>query len=154
MFSRSKTTFLFERCVYKLRPYIFAILNFIRLNVATRTALQVDTGKRMEFEEESNDAPPSKKRRYCCHCSNYVGYSTYYRHRDEFFDPVSEQWTMESSVTNESAVLRTDEFSASELSFSDTEDFSAAELCSQGFVGLLPDAGWLVMYSYKWLNHS
>ena len=62
--------------------------------------------------------------RYCCHCSTYVGYSTYYhRHQDKFFDPVSEQWTMESSAANEFAVSRTDEFSANELNFVDNQRF-------------------------------
>ena len=48
----------------------------------------------MELIEAHDEAPPSKKRKYCCHCSKYVGYSTYYRHHERFFDRVSNQWTV------------------------------------------------------------
>ena len=82
----------------------------------------------MESDPESDtEAPPSKKRKYCFHCLEYIGYSTYYRHRERFFDPVSKQWTLEScSSTSEllafSVSARNDDFSQSELHTSGTED--------------------------------
>ena len=35
---------------------------------------------------------PSSKRRFCPHCLEAVSYSTYYRHRDRFFDVATNQW--------------------------------------------------------------
>ena len=43
--------------------------------------------------EEFIEVPP-KKRRCCPHCLEYVGYSTYYRHRDRFFDVATNQWDL------------------------------------------------------------
>ena len=34
----------------------------------------------------NTDSSPVKKRRFCPHCSEFVGYSTHYRHRDKYFD--------------------------------------------------------------------
>lgn len=38
------------------------------------------------------DSSPVKKRHFCPHCSEFVGYSTYYRHRDKYFDLQTQQW--------------------------------------------------------------
>ena len=46
----------------------------------------------MALVEDHDEGPPSKRtRKYCCHCSEYVGYSICYRHRERFFDlyPIS-----------------------------------------------------------------
>ena len=43
----------------------------------------------------NTDSSPVKKRRFCPHCSEYVGYSTYYRHRDKYFDLQTQQWNKE-----------------------------------------------------------
>lgn len=50
------------------------------------------------MEELDDEAPPLKRRKYCNHCSGYVGYSMYYRHHERFFDPVTSQWTVEYSA--------------------------------------------------------
>jgi len=98
--------------------------------------------------ESDSEALPSKKRRHCCHCKHYVGYSTYYRHWEAFFDPISKQWSLDSSDRNES-MISNDEFSASELNSSDTEDFSGEiELYSQGFEGLL------ILWVYTYVAQS
>ena len=49
-----------------------------------------------EISEASEEARSSKRRKYCDHCSKSVGYSTYYKHREQFFDHVTNQWSVES----------------------------------------------------------
>ncbi len=47
-----------------------------------------------EFGE--SDVPTAKRQRrsvYCNHCKQKVPPSTYYRHREQFFDVVSQRWT-------------------------------------------------------------
>ena len=46
---------------------------------------------------ESSEVPTAKRRRrigsvYCGHCKQRVPTSTYYRHREQFFDVVTQQW--------------------------------------------------------------
>ena len=43
------------------------------------------------------DSPTSRKRKRkkCEHCGDRVSLSTYYRHREQFFDPVRQQWDIE-----------------------------------------------------------
>ncbi len=46
-----------------------------------------------EFSE--SDVPTAKRRRrsvYCGHCKERLPPSTYYRHREQFFDVVSQLW--------------------------------------------------------------
>ena len=38
----------------------------------------------------------SKKRRFCPHCSQNVGLSTFYRHRDRFFDVATDEWCLQA----------------------------------------------------------
>ena len=40
----------------------------------------------------NTDSSTVKKRRFCPHCSELVGYSTYYRHRDKYFDLQTQLW--------------------------------------------------------------
>ena len=40
----------------------------------------------------NTDSSPVKKRRFCPHCSEFVGYSMYYRHCDKYFDLQTQQW--------------------------------------------------------------
>ena len=37
-------------------------------------------------------ASSKKKRVFCDHCQQMVGYSTFYRHRDRFYDAQSSSW--------------------------------------------------------------
>ena len=49
----------------------------------------------MSDSELDETSPTSKRRRrsiYCGHCDRHVPPSTYYRHREQFFDVVSQQW--------------------------------------------------------------
>ena len=39
----------------------------------------------------------SRKRKFCGHCQEYVGHSTYYRHHDRFFNPITSSWTHSGS---------------------------------------------------------
>ena len=58
------------------------------------------------------DSSPVKKRRFCPHCSEVVGYSTYYRHRDKYFDLKTQQWTNPAEVVEEqetNCVVETEE---------------------------------------------
>lgn len=48
--------------------------------------------------EERDGSPRRKKRIYCPHCSQTVGYSTYYRHRDRYYDCDSNQWITTASM--------------------------------------------------------
>ena len=49
-----------------------------------------------ESEHEWEAAPPQPKRHrsllLCGHCETYVPKSTYYRHKERYFDVVSNQW--------------------------------------------------------------
>ena len=44
---------------------------------------------------EPESASYAKKRKFCGHCKQFVGYSTYYRHKDRFFDPHTSTWLTE-----------------------------------------------------------
>jgi len=46
----------------------------------------------MSGELSDREEVPSKRRCYCGHCSLYAGYSTFYRHRNKFFDSATNQW--------------------------------------------------------------
>ena len=61
----------------------------------------------VEDGEDLIEVPP-QKRRFCPHRLEYVGFSTYYRHRDRFFDVATNQWILSPSVVK----LRTSTFSA------------------------------------------
>ena len=49
----------------------------------------------------NTDSSPVKKRRFCPPCSEFVGYSTYYRHRDKYFDLQTQQWKKATVDTTE-----------------------------------------------------
>ena len=51
--------------------------------------------------EEMDGYPLVKKRRFCPHCSQTVGYSTFYRHRDRYYDVDSNQWTTTTSIVGD-----------------------------------------------------
>ena len=53
---------------------------------------------------ESSEVPTAKRSRrigsvYCGHCERKVPTSTYYRHREQFFDVVAQQWQCHTSPT-------------------------------------------------------
>ena len=85
----------------------------------------------MALVEDHDEGPPSKRtRKYCCHCSEYVGYSTYYRHRERFFDPVSNQWTVDCGASEVGASSDSDtETSQNEI------DSNEVQFNFQGFNG-------------------
>lgn len=52
----------------------------------------------------------AKKRRFCPHCSRNVGLSTFYRHRDRFFDVATHEWCRQApthDVTDHSDAFQT-----------------------------------------------
>ena len=65
----------------------------------------------------------SKRKRdllLCGHCNNYVSKSTYYRHRDAFFDPVLEKWERENPLL-ESNVQENETLSDMPVHMNDSE---------------------------------
>ena len=46
--------------------------------------------------DQSLELPAAKRRKsvliYCGHCQESLPASTYYRHREEFYNPVNQQW--------------------------------------------------------------
>ena len=46
----------------------------------------------------TSSSTSKKKRVFCDHCQQLVGYSTYYRHRDRFFDTQSSSWVGTSAA--------------------------------------------------------
>ena len=105
--ARIKSDFLFARCDYELRTCS------------------------IHLKMESDEAPPLKKRKYCFHCSKYVGYSTYYRHRERYFDVASNQWTVVEPISTRDASgdARSDVYESSLTDVVDTCD--EVELCSE-----------------------
>lgn len=55
--------------------------------------------------------PPVKKRRFCPHCSEVVGYSTYYRHQNKYFDLKTQRWNTvsENEERETRAIINTEE---------------------------------------------
>ena len=53
----------------------------------------------------------SKKRRFCPHCSQNVGLSTFYRHRDRFFDVATDEWCLQAP-THVTDTMSSDAFQA------------------------------------------
>ena len=43
-------------------------------------------------------ATQSRRMMFCVHCDSEVPKSTYYRHREEFFDPVTNVWRLAGST--------------------------------------------------------
>ena len=74
----------------------------------------------VEDGEDLIEVPP-QKRRFCPHCLEYVGFSTYYRHRDRFFDVATNQWILSPSVVK----LRTSTISTSTFSAAKQAEESA-----------------------------
>lgn len=48
----------------------------------------------------------SRERVFCGHCDEYLPKSTFYRHKDTFFNPVSKQWVIEESFSGGSTTER------------------------------------------------
>lgn len=46
----------------------------------------------------TNMATQSRRMVFCIHCDSKVPKSTYYRHREEFFDPVTNVWRLPGST--------------------------------------------------------
>ena len=76
-----------------------------------------------EDGEDLIEVPP-KKRRWCPHCLEYVGFSTYYRHRDRFFDVATNQWIQSPNVVKSTTTMSTSTFSTAKQ---DEESENACE---------------------------
>ena len=70
---------------------------------------------------------PSKKRRFCPHCLETVGYSTFYRHHDRLFDSSTNQWNLAPANLAASTTKQVDE-SASVLDFGESIVYKEAYL--------------------------
>ena len=87
--------------------------------------------KMAERSGEIVDSESLLKRKFCFHCNDYVPKTTFYRHREQYFDPVTQVWTLseesenstlgsemiENMDSNSSVMESTDEF----LAFFDSE---------------------------------
>ena len=40
-----------------------------------------------------SESPPTKGK-FCYHCNDYVSRATYYRHREQFYNPVTQVWRL------------------------------------------------------------
>lgn len=71
---------------------------------------QLDDTANLELQVEDETTSPRPKRRrnllLCEHCGCCVSKSTYYRHRQAYFNPVSGQWQREAEGSD-STVLPT-----------------------------------------------
>ena len=55
---------------------------------------------------DSDQLPTAKRRRvlvFCNHCEQRLPTSTYYRHREQFFDPVSQHWHKDAIDSSDSS---------------------------------------------------
>ena len=50
-----------------------------------------------------------QKRKYCDHCKEYVAISTYKRHKLDYYDDVTKQWTVVSSKRQDKGCLPEDQ---------------------------------------------
>ena len=88
----------------------------------------------MMAESSVNSEVPAAKRRrpnrsvYCSHCKQRVPTSTYYRHWEQFYDVVSQQW---HTATETNQTRPTEE--------STDEEVSELQTSSQGRATLQPD---------------
>ena len=84
----------------------------------------------------SDEAPPSKRRKYCNHCFKFVGYSTYYKHREEFFDPVTNQWSVDLECSTQAGAWESSD-SSTDTSRDGTAntDGNGVNMNFQGFEG-------------------
>ena len=64
-----------------------------------------------EMSEASDEVPPSKRRKYCDHCLKFVGYSTYYKHREQFLDPVTNQWSVDLKCSTQAGACESSDSS-------------------------------------------
>ncbi len=82
----------------------------------------MDAHDRLDDRDHSNSGasaatnlPTSgRKRIYCGHCCEYVGYSTFYRHRYQFYDTHSKQWSKSQSANQLSVADSSESYSDSD----------------------------------------
>ena len=60
------------------------------VTVAGFTSLQMDA--KITDSEDFVEVVASKKQHFCPHCSQNVGFSTFYHHQDRFFDVATNEW--------------------------------------------------------------
>ena len=58
--------------------------------------------------EESSAEPPTAERlskeKFCHHCNAYVSRRTFYRHQEEFFDPITSVWRLSKDIDRDTNV--------------------------------------------------
>ena len=55
----------------------------------------------------SSESRRCRQKHYCPHCNDYLPKSTFYRHRDSFFNPVSIKWLSESDYSDRARARKT-----------------------------------------------
>ena len=76
--------------------------NNVRLDMATETNVLANERGHCTNERLEEDCSPVKKRWFCFHCAEGVGYSTYYRHRYKYFDLKTQTWVRAIGTADES----------------------------------------------------
>ena len=75
------------------------------------------------------DSESLLKRKFCFHCNDYVPKTTFYRHREQYFDPITQVWTL--SEENENSTLRSEMIENMDISYNNssviesTDEYSA-----------------------------
>ena len=46
------------------------------------------------------DSESLSKQKFCYHCNDYVPKTTFYRHREQYFDPTTQVWTLSGESEN------------------------------------------------------
>lgn len=71
------------------------------------------------------DLPTSRRtRRYCGHCCEYVGYSTFYRHRSRYYDEHTKQWSRSANHQQTTGTFGLESDSDTDTELQDTFDHS------------------------------
>ena len=136
------TTFVIRiksRTPYQHRQYDSTLLP--RLNVKSQRCARLQEVWLAASARRRMDTNRQRSKMFCGHCSQYLSKSTYYRHRQAFYDKKRREWLKEKPVSSNSS-------SESELTCSSNEDESPS-LTHSLSIGC-EDAGMIILCTCYW----
>ena len=78
------------------------------------------------------DSESISKRKFCFHCNDYVPKTTFYRHREQYFDPITQVWTL--SEENDNSTLGSEMIENMDISYNNSSVMESTDEYSAFFV--------------------